>query len=135
MFHIYMYVCVCIYIYIYILSIYWMTDVTYGFNLKFCINLVSKRMDCLSKLKDKLATVVEGDPKAPFSTATTPRCRGGRYSFPWIAQLYPWYILESWVLSKEVSSTIFKVFGMTRTGIEPLSPGPLVDTPPTRAMN
>ena len=25
----------------------------------------------------KLATIVEGDPKAPFSIATTPRCRGG----------------------------------------------------------
>ena len=40
----------------------------------------------------KLATVVEGDQKAPFSIATTPRCRGGRYSFPWIAPLYPWYV-------------------------------------------
>ena len=40
----------------------------------------------------KLATVVEGDEKAPFLLATTPRCRGGRYSFPWIAPLYPWYI-------------------------------------------
>ena len=39
--------------------------------------------------KVKLATIVEGNPKAPFSIATTPRCRGGRYSFPWIAQLYP----------------------------------------------
>ena len=28
----------------------------------------------------KLATIVEGNPKAPFSIATTPRCRGGRYS-------------------------------------------------------
>ena len=37
----------------------------------------------------KLVTVVEGDPKAPFSIATTPTCRGGRYSFPWIAPLYP----------------------------------------------
>ena len=32
--------------------------------------------------KVKLATVVEGDQKAPFSIATTPRCRGGHYSFP-----------------------------------------------------
>ena len=32
--------------------------------------------------KVKLATIVEGDPKAPFSIATTPMCRGGRYSFP-----------------------------------------------------
>ena len=29
------------------------------------------------------------------------------------------------MLSKEVSSTIFKVFGMMRPGIEPRSPGPL----------
>ena len=28
--------------------------------------------------KVKLATIVEGDPKDPFSIATTPRCRGGR---------------------------------------------------------
>ena len=35
----------------------------------------------------ELATLFEGDPKAPFSIATTPRCRGRRYSFPWIAQL------------------------------------------------
>ena len=33
-------------------------------------------------IKVKLATIVEGNPKAPFSIATTPRCRGGRYSFP-----------------------------------------------------
>ena len=37
----------------------------------------------------KLATIVEGDPKAPFSIATTPMSRGGRYCFPWIAPLYP----------------------------------------------
>ena len=33
-----------------------------------------------------------------------------------------------WVFSKEVSNTIFKVFGMTRPAIEPRSPGPLVNT-------
>ena len=38
-----------------------------------------------------LATIVEGDPKAPFSIATTPRCRGG-HSIPWIAPLYPWTV-------------------------------------------
>ena len=37
----------------------------------------------------KLATLVEGDRKAPFSIATTPKCRGGRYSIIWIAPLYP----------------------------------------------
>ena len=29
-----------------------------------------------------LANIVEGDPKAPFSIATTPRCREECYSFP-----------------------------------------------------
>ena len=38
------------------------------------------------------ATLVEGDPKAPFSIATTPRCRGGHCSFLWIAPFYPWFL-------------------------------------------
>ena len=37
----------------------------------------------------KLTTVVDGDQKALFSIVTTPWCRGGRCSFPWIAPLYP----------------------------------------------
>ena len=47
--------------------------------------------------KIKLATIVEGDPKANFSIATTPRCRGGCYFFPWIAPLYldPYLIMLS----------------------------------------
>ena len=36
-----------------------------------------------------MATVVEGDPKTPFSIATTPRSIEGRYSIPCIAPLYP----------------------------------------------
>ena len=40
-------------------------------------------------MKVKLVTVVEGDQKAPFSIATTPRYWGGHYSFPWIVSLYP----------------------------------------------
>ena len=36
-----------------------------------------------------LATVIEGDQKAPFLIATTPKCRGGRYSFLWVTPLYP----------------------------------------------
>ena len=39
-------------------------------------------------IKVKLATIVEGDPKVPFLIATTPRCRGGHSSIPWIAPLY-----------------------------------------------
>ena len=38
------------------------------------------------------------------------------------------------MLSKEVSSTIFYVFGMTRHGIELQSPGPLANTLTTRPM-
>ena len=45
---------------------------------------------CVYMYKVKLTTIVEGNSKAPFSLATTPRCRGGHYSFPWIAPLYPW---------------------------------------------
>ena len=40
--------------------------------------------------KEKLATLVEGDPKAPFSIATSSRSRGGRYSIPRIAPFYHW---------------------------------------------
>ena len=36
------------------------------------------------------------------------------------------------MLSKEVSSTIFWVFGMIQPGIEPQSPRPLVNTLPTK---
>ena len=39
--------------------------------------------------KVKLATLVEGNPKAPFSIATTPKCRGWCISIPWIFPLYP----------------------------------------------
>ena len=35
-----------------------------------------------------MAIVVEGDLKAPLSVATTPTCRGGYYSFPWMAPFY-----------------------------------------------
>ena len=42
--------------------------------------------------------------------------------------------LFCWLLSKEISSTIFKVFGMTRPGIEPRPPGPLANTLPTLPM-
>ena len=41
---------------------------------------VSLHTNTSRKVKSKLATIVEGDPKAPYSIATTLRCRGGRYS-------------------------------------------------------
>ena len=37
----------------------------------------------------KLVTSLEGDPKAPFSIATTLRCRKGRYSIFRIVPFYP----------------------------------------------
>ena len=44
----------------------------------------------------KLATLVESDQKAPFSIATTPRCRGGHYFIPWIAShTLPYYRMIS----------------------------------------
>ena len=61
--YIYIYIYVYIYIYIYILDF---------------IYLVDKRN--------------QGRPRAPFSIATTPRCRGGPYPFPPITPIYPWYI-------------------------------------------
>ena len=39
-------------------------------------------------VKVKLATIIEGDPKVPFSIATTLTCRGGCFSIPWIVPLY-----------------------------------------------
>ena len=38
--------------------------------------------------KVKLSPLIESDPKAPFSIATTPRCGRGRYSIPRIVPLY-----------------------------------------------
>ena len=47
------------------------------------------RADIKSK-EVNLVTLVEGNPKAPFSIVTTPRCRKGRYSIPRIAPIHPW---------------------------------------------
>ena len=63
-----------------------------SFGIPMHVNVLCIRTFSRSVSKVKLATIVEGDPKAPFSTATTPRCRGGRYSIPRIAPLYPWTV-------------------------------------------
>ena len=44
------------------------------------------------KVKLSCLPLVEDDLKAPFSVATTLRCRRGRYSFPWITSFYSWYV-------------------------------------------
>ena len=74
-------ICALIYIYIYI---YMCVCVCVCVCVCMCVCVISKL---------KSATVVEGDPKAPFSIATTPRCSGGNYSFPWIAPLCRWSVL------------------------------------------
>ena len=62
----------------------------------------------------------EGDRKPPFSIATPPRCKGGTLLFSLNCSTLPLIrTLYCWVVSKEVSSTIFKVFGMTRPGLKP----------------
>ena len=56
----------------------------------FCMRFVSIHVVHLSHEKSKVGDRSRGWPKSPFSIATTPRCREGRYSIPWIAPLYPW---------------------------------------------
>ena len=79
-------------------------------------------------LVSKLATEVEGYQKAPFSIATTPRCRGGSYAFPWILH----FTLNTYLILLSVKQGgikyHFKVFGMTLTEIEPRCPGPLANS-------
>ena len=64
------------YIYIYIYSC---THRHTHTHMHVCICICVR--DIFPWCKQKLATIVEGNPKAPFSIATIPRCRGGRYSF------------------------------------------------------
>ena len=73
----------------------------------------------------KIGDLSRGWPEGSFSIATAPRCRGGRYSIPWIATLYSWSLPYN---AEAASNTIFWVFGMIRPGIEPRSPGPLANT-------
>ena len=66
-------------------------------------------------------TFVEGDPKAPFSIATSPKCGGRALPLTLKCSTYPWsisYNAESWANRHQVP---FLVFGMTRPGIEPRS--------------
>ena len=81
-------------------------------------NYVSKDLIHYSKVIVKLASLVEGDQKAPFSIATTPRCRGGRHSFPWIAPVYTYLVL----LSVKQGGIKYHFKSTTWPGIEPRSP-------------
>ena len=50
------------------------------------------KSSCGRTVKVKMATGVEGDQKAPFSIAISPRCKGGSYSFPWMPTFYSRYV-------------------------------------------
>ena len=91
----YMYVCVCVFEYVCIYS------------------------------KVKLATLLADVSKAPFSVATTPRCRGGRYSFPGLLlfTLNPYFVMLS--VKQGGIKYHFLDFGMTPPGIEARSRRPL----------
>ena len=54
----------------------------FHFLLGFSTKLISSPQRKTKSKLVKSATVVKSDLKAPFSIATTPRCRGGHYSFP-----------------------------------------------------
>ena len=85
----------------------------------FCHLITQEDWNAIKKLKKYLlATIVEGDQKAPFLIATALRCRGRAHLFSLDCSSLPLIrTLYCWVLSKEVSSIIFKVFGMTWSGI------------------
>ena len=68
-------------------------------------------------------TVVEGNPKAPFSVAIPSRWRGVAAHFPRLLHfiLVPYLIMLS--VKQEGIKYHFWVFGMMGPGIEPWSPG------------
>ena len=82
------YICICMYVYIHI-HIYCDTIRSVSRSANLC-TVMHIGMICMCVYKEiKLVMVVEGDLKAAFLIATTPRCRGEHYSFPWIGPPYP----------------------------------------------
>ena len=70
------------------------------------IDIFTELLKLLSKrLKVKMATVVEGNQKAPFSIDTTQRCRGGHYPFPGLLH----FTLDTYLilLNVSVNYTVF----------------------------
>ena len=67
--------------------------------------------------------LVEGDLKASFSIASTPRCREGYYSIPWIASLYPWSIpYNADCLVREHQVAFFEYLVWLDLGLNPSLP-------------
>ena len=86
--HVRVRVCVCVYVY----SHMHMCMFTYIYIYIFvcvCIHACTRvYIYIYTHVCDTYTCVhIEGKPKAPFSIAATPRCRGGHYSFLWIALL------------------------------------------------
>ena len=70
---------------------------TFKVTTDLCIAIIcrvywkNKEFHNISKVS-KVGNLRQGRPEGSFSIATTPRCRGGHYSFPWIVPLYLWSI-------------------------------------------
>ena len=97
-----------------------------------CDYRIHRMLNSLHYIKKvKLAIIVDGDPKAPFSIATSPKYLGGLYSFHWIATLYPWSLPSTCVLDKTSKSIwwwevpVMVPWWMCRTLLLSLLPGPL----------
>ena len=78
------------------------------------------------------AIIVEYDSNVPFTIATTLRCKGGCYSFPWVpSHTFDAYFIMLSVKQGGTKCHFFPfflcVFGMTKPGIEPWSPEPLAN--------
>ena len=84
--------------------------------------------------KVKLTTGLEGDQLVPFSIATTPRCRRGCDSSPWLLH----FTLDTYLILLSVQQGgnryHFKSLWYDATWDEPWSPGPLANTLPTIPM-
>ena len=75
-------------------------------------------------------TVVEGNPKAPFSIAIKSGCRGGCYSFLWVAPLTLDFYFIMLIVKWGGIKYNFCEFGITQSGLNPGSPRPLENTLP-----
>ena len=73
-------------------------------------------------------TVVEDDQKAPFYRDTAPWCREGRYSFSWVAPLYP-YIAEG--QAKRYQVPFLEPFVWHDLGLNPNLPDQFANALPT----
>ena len=100
-----------------------MAKITYYFQSKFCQIKLQLHRNLLQLI---ILSKVEGDPKVPFSIATTPRCRGERHCILWIAPRYPWSLLYNVVRSARRHQVPF--LSLDWIWIEFRSPGQLANT-------